>query len=69
MASDGTVHLKFPNDFAKSMVANARMEDSLLAAICMATQRSPADVRLMMGILEGNENISDLDDLEVSEAE
>lgn len=65
VASDGAVHLKFPNEFAKSMVEGARMQDSICAAICMAMQKSPEDVRVVLSIIEGNEEFSDLDEFEL----
>ena len=65
VASDGAVHLKFPNEFAKSMVENAHMQESICAALCMAMQRNVSELRLVMGIIEGNENISDLDEFEI----
>ncbi len=69
VASDGTVQLKFPNDFAKSMVESAHMLDSICAAICMAMQKAPQEIRIVLGVLEGTEDISDLDEFELSESE
>lgn len=65
VASDGTVHLKFPNDFAKSMVENAHMQDSICAALCMAMQKNASELRLVMGVMDGNETLSDLDEFEL----
>ncbi len=65
VASDGTVHLKFPNEFAKSMIERAQMRNSIRAAIRLETQMDVEDSQLIFGILEGSENISDLDEFEV----
>lgn len=59
------VYLKFPNEFAKNMVEGANIRDSIRAAICMETQMTLRDEDLFFGVLEGNEQISDLDELEI----
>ena len=62
---NGRVHLKFPNEFAKSMVEQATARDSIRAAICLQTRRELADSDLIFGLLDGNEKVTDLDDLEI----
>ena len=62
---DGKIHLRFPNEFAKSMVERAQMRDSIRAAISMTTQKSVADEDLIFGVLAGTEDISDLDELQL----
>ena len=59
------VYLKFPNEFAKTMVEGANIRDSIRAAICMETQKALQDTDLIFGVLDGNEQISDLDEFDV----
>ena len=66
-ASDGRIHIKFPNEFAKSMLEKANLRDSIRAAICLVTQKQIEDSDLVFDVLEGNENVSDLDEFEINE--
>ena len=65
LGGDGTVYLKFPNEFAKSMVERAQLRDSIRAAIQMTANRTVEDKALVFGVLEGTEKITDLDELEL----
>ena len=56
------VYIKFPNDFAKSMVEAARLRDSLRASISMATKLSLRDEDLIFDVMEDNEEVSELDE-------
>ena len=62
--TDGSkIYIRFPNDFARSMVDNPPMRESLRASICLGTKRSISAADLVFGIFEGNEDtISDLDE-------
>ena len=57
------VYVRFPNDFARSMVDKPDVKESLRAAICLVTQKSLDPTQLVFGIFEGNEDtLSDLDE-------
>ena len=62
--TDGSkIYIRFPNDFARSMVDNPPMRESLRASICLGIKRSVSAADLVFGIFEGNEDtISDLDE-------
>lgn len=63
--SDGKLYLKFPNQFAMSMVSSDSMRESIRAAFCMALQRTVDEQDIVFDILEGTETIFDLDELEL----
>ncbi len=65
VSEDGRVFLKFPNEFAKSMVERAGLCDSIRAVIGVALQRTLGENDLVLDVLEGTEVLSDLDELEV----
>ena len=65
VADNGQIYIKFPNEFARSMVERANLRDGIRAAVCLATQKQIDDSDLIFGILEGNEKISDLDEFEL----
>ena len=65
VADNGQIYIKFPNEFARSMVERANLRDGIRAAVCLATQMQIDDSDLIFGILEGNEKISDLDEFEL----
>ena len=67
VASDGKIYIKFPNAFAKIMVENAGLRDSIRAAISISAHIEIDDTQLVFGLLEGDEALSDLDELEVTE--
>ena len=57
------IYIRFPNDFARSMVDNPSMRESLRASICISCKRSVSAADISLGIFEGNEDtISDLDE-------
>ena len=57
------IYVRFPNDFARSMVDKPDVKESLRAAICLVTQKSLDPTQLVFGIFEGNEDtLSDLDE-------
>jgi len=60
---NGKIYIRFPNGFAKSMVEKSEAASGIVAALCieLGKQISPADVEL--GILEGDEDVTELDDL------
>ncbi len=61
--SQGKIYVRFPNDFAKSMVERSDAVNGILAALCIhfGKQIPPSDV--ILGVLVGNEDITELDDL------
>ena len=61
--SRGKIYVRYPNDFAKNMVDNANMADSIHAAICLELKRDIAPNDLVFGILEGTEDLTEFDDL------
>ncbi len=63
--SDGTVVLKFPNDFAKSMVDRPAVKEAVRAALCMAVKRTLSDRQLVFDVAPAGETYTDLDELEV----
>ena len=65
MAPDGRIHLKFPNDFAKSMVDKPSMRESIRASLCMALGRTLTDAEVILGVSEPDEVYTDLDELEI----
>ena len=62
--TDGvTVFVRFPNDFARSMVDKPNTKEALRVAICMSTQKNISENELVFGVFEGDEdNISQLDE-------
>ena len=63
--SDGRVYVKFPNEFAKTMVENAKLSDSIRAAVNMIAGKSLSADSLVLCVADGNEKISDLDEFEI----
>ncbi len=63
--SDGKIYLLFPNRFTMTMVSSVEMRESIRAAFCMALQKTVEDRELVLDVLEGNEVISDLDELDL----
>ena len=63
--SDGRVYIKFPNDFARSMVERAGAKGNVLAAVNMNGQFAISENDLVFDIIDGKENISDLDEFDV----
>ncbi|MBO5937941.1 MAG: DNA polymerase III subunit gamma/tau [Clostridia bacterium] len=65
ISEDGTIRLKFPNEFAKSMVDRPSMIESIRGAICLELQKSIEPNQLILEILSSNEDFSDLDEFEL----
>lgn len=65
LGSDGRAYVKFPNDFARSMVERANLFDNIRTAINMISGRSLGEGDLELGVSDGNEKISDLDEFEI----
>ena len=63
--SDGRVYVKFPNEFAKSMVEQAKLRDSIRASVNVVAGKSIGDGELELCVADGKENISDLDEFEI----
>ena len=63
--TDGRVYIKFPNEFAKFMVEQARLSDSIRAAVNMVAGKSLSDGELELCVADGKEKISDLDEFEI----
>ncbi len=59
------IYIKFPNDFAKSMAERAGTEDGVRAALCESVGRQLAKEDIVWCVLEGSEDITELDELEV----
>ena len=60
----GRIHIRFPNDFAKSMVDRSPHKETIRAILRTTLQRDLLENELIFGILDGaEENDSDLDDL------
>ncbi len=65
LAADGKVHLKFPSDFAKSMVDKPALRESIRASLCMALGKTLSENEVILGVMEPDEVYTDLDELEV----
>ena len=63
--TDGKIYVKFPNEFARTMVENANLSDSIRAAVNMIAGKSLSADALVLCVADGNENISDLDEFEI----
>ena len=63
--SDGgnIISVRFPNDFAKNMVERSDAKNGIIAALCMQLKRTVTPDEVIFGILEGDEEITDLDEL------
>ena len=60
----GKVYIRFPNDFALSMVNKAPHNENIRAAICLNLQRTISESEIVFGIIDGDEQEdNDLDDL------
>lgn len=65
--TDGTcVYIRFPNDFARSMVDTPDVRESLRNAVCRNIKKNLSSSELVFGVLDGNEDsLSDLDEFEL----
>jgi len=63
-SADGRIFVKFPNDFAKTMVERANINENIRAALSKSLGVNIAEGGVELGIITREEdNISDLDDL------
>lgn len=61
--ANGKVYIRFPNDFAISMVNKPSLKENLRAAICVSLNRVIGSEDIAFEVFKGNENeISDLDE-------
>ena len=65
ISSDGSVHLKFPNQFAMDMVSRPQMLESIRGALCMELQKNIDPKQISLEILTQNDDFSDLDEFEL----
>ena len=65
ISDQGTIHLKFPNEFARSMIDRPQMKESIRASLCMALQKNIDPKELFLEIVEGHDDFSDLDEFEL----
>ena len=64
--ADGKIYIRFPNEFAKSMVEKPNVKDALRAAMCIVLQRNILDADISFGVFVGDEDtISDLDEFNI----
>ena len=61
--ANGRIYIRFPNSFAKSMVEKSEAANGIVAALCIELGRHVSSADVEMGILEGNEDVTELDDL------
>ncbi len=64
VSPDGRIYIKFPNEFAKGTVDNPKVRDGIRAAIGIVTGRQIEDKDLNLGVIKGDEKISDLDEFD-----
>ena len=65
LSPDGRVYIKFPNDFARSMVDKPAMREAIRASLCLALSRSLSEKDLILDVMEPDEVYTDLDELEL----
>ena len=62
----GKIYIRFPNEFAKSMVEKPNIKESLRAAMCMVLQRNVVNEDISFGTFVGDEDkFSDLDEFNI----
>lgn len=62
--TNGRIYIRFPNDFALSMVNKAPHTDNIRASLCLTLQREISESELIFGVIAGDEaEETDLDDL------
>ncbi len=61
--AQGKIYVRFPNEFAKNMVERSGVADGILAALCINFGREIAPAEVTLGVLVGDEDITELDDL------
>ena len=65
ISENGSIHIKFPNEFAKSMVDRPQMRESIRASLCMALQKNIDPNDLILEIMQCGDDFSDLDEFEL----
>ena len=65
VGSDGKIYVKFPNDFAKGRIEGTGARLNLLSAINMAGYSDITENELILGLIDGKEVVSDLDEFDV----
>lgn len=65
VGSDGKIYIKFPNDFAKGRIERTGAKMNLLSAIKMAGYSDITEAELVLGLVDGKEVVSDLDEFDV----
>jgi DNA polymerase-3 subunit gamma/tau len=65
VGSDGKIYVKFPNDFAKGRIEGTCAKGNLLSAINMAGYSDITEAELVLGLIDGKEKISDLDEFDI----
>lgn len=61
----GKIYIRFPNDFAKQKVEQANIFNDVLAALCIQLNKSFKPDDIVYGIAVGDEDITELDDLNI----
>ncbi|MBQ9749624.1 MAG: hypothetical protein IJV87_03440, partial [Clostridia bacterium] len=61
----GKIYIRFPNDFAKNKVVESGLLSGIVAALCMQLNRTVTEKDITLGLLEGDEDVTELDDLNI----
>ena len=65
VGSDGKIYVKFPNEFARGRIDGTGAKLNLLSAINMAGYADITESELILGLIDGKENVSDLDEFDI----
>ena len=57
------IYVRYPNDFVKNMIEDAKVTDSILAAMSVELQRDVTYADVKFEMLSGTEDLSEFDDL------
>ena len=61
---NGRIFIRFPNDFAKSMVEKSEAANGIVAALCTQLGRHISTSDVELGVFAGDEDVTELDDLD-----
>lgn len=61
--SNGKIYVRFPNEWAKNMVEKTKAVNGIQAALCMQLDRQIDMNDIVFGVLVGDEDTTELDDL------
>ena len=61
--NNGKIYIRYPNEFVKNMVDGANVFDGILAATRIELKRDVSPSDLVFGLLEGDEDLTEFDDL------